>query len=158
MDGGGAGRKVKAMNCFEARHDFGAFWRRELPGERRAALRAHLARCARCDHAFRAFALTAPVLHSDSQPPLDRPGARTLGSDSRSSANSSVVRARRQEGRRWIAMCAAVTLFVAASVAAWLSVTTPVDSLSDAMSRQDQSPVRQLFEQSTAGTSNDFAG
>lgn len=55
-------------------------------------------------------------------------------------------------------MCAAVTLFVAASVAAWLSVTTPVDSLSDAMTKQDQSPVTQLFEQSTAGTSNDFAG
>ena len=37
-----------------------------LTPEGRTAFLAHVGRCARCDHAFRVFALTAPVLHSDS--------------------------------------------------------------------------------------------
>ncbi len=52
------------MNCFEARQDFVGFWQRSLDGERRRELLAHLAGCAKCDRAFRAFALTAPMLHS----------------------------------------------------------------------------------------------
>ena len=49
------------MNCFQARQEFVSFWRGELDGERRRVLLAHLAQCARCDKAFRAFALTAPL-------------------------------------------------------------------------------------------------
>lgn len=52
------------MNCFEARQDFVGFWRGTLDGERRRALLAHLKGCSKCDRAFRAFALTAPLLHS----------------------------------------------------------------------------------------------
>lgn len=52
------------MNCFEARQDFVGFWRRTLDEERRRALLAHLKGCLKCDRAFRAFALTAPMLHS----------------------------------------------------------------------------------------------
>ncbi len=52
------------MNCFEARQDFVSFWRGALDGERRRDLLAHLKGCAKCDRAFRAFALTAPMLHS----------------------------------------------------------------------------------------------
>ena len=52
------------MNCFEARQDFVNFWRGALDGERRRVLLAHLKGCAKCDRAFRAFALTAPMLHS----------------------------------------------------------------------------------------------
>jgi hypothetical protein len=51
------------MNCFEARQDFVSFWQSALDGERRRELLAHLKGCARCDRAFRAFALTAPMLH-----------------------------------------------------------------------------------------------
>lgn len=54
------------MNCFEARQDFVGFWRGALDGERRRALLAHLNGCSKCDRAFRAFALTAPMLHSRS--------------------------------------------------------------------------------------------
>jgi anti-sigma factor RsiW len=145
------------MNCFEARHDFAAFWRRELAGERRAALSEHLARCAKCERAFRAFAMTAPVLHSAAAPPARRSGARTIGADP-ARRKAFAARPHPQDGPRWVAICAAVTVFAAASLAAWLSVTTPVESLGDALNNSDQSPVTQLFEQSTAGTSNDFAG
>jgi negative regulator of sigma E activity len=145
------------MNCFEARHDFAALWRRELSDQRRAALSEHLTRCAKCDRAFRSFALTAPVLHSPAEPPAHPREARAIHADS---PRRLAVAASRQAhaGPRWAAMCAAVTLFAAASLAAWLSVTTPVESLDDALSIPDQSPASQLFEQSTAAASNDFAG
>lgn len=52
------------MNCFEARQDFVGFWRGALDGARRRELLAHLKGCSKCDRAFRAFALTAPMLHS----------------------------------------------------------------------------------------------
>lgn len=52
------------MNCFEARQDFVGFWQQALEGERRRELLAHLKGCSKCDRAFRAFALTAPMLHS----------------------------------------------------------------------------------------------
>ncbi|MGH7913426.1 MAG: hypothetical protein ACREPW_02085, partial [Candidatus Binataceae bacterium] len=49
---------------FEARQDFVDFWRSALDGERRSELLGHLKGCSKCDRAFRAFALTAPMLHS----------------------------------------------------------------------------------------------
>jgi len=54
------------MNCFEARQDFMRFWQSALDGERRRDLLAHLKGCSKCDRAFRAFALTAPMLHGGS--------------------------------------------------------------------------------------------
>jgi hypothetical protein len=51
------------MNCLETRRTFATFWRRSLAAEERAAVTSHLAECGRCDHSFRVFALTAPVLH-----------------------------------------------------------------------------------------------
>jgi hypothetical protein len=52
------------MNCFEARQDFVGFWQSALDSERCRELVAHLKGCAKCDRAFRAFALTAPMLHA----------------------------------------------------------------------------------------------
>ena len=52
------------MNCFEARQDFVGFWQSALGDERRRNLLAHLKGCPKCDRAFRAFALTAPMLHA----------------------------------------------------------------------------------------------
>lgn len=59
------------MNCFEARQDFVGFWRGALDGERRRELLAHLKGCSKCDRAFRAFALTAPMLHSKGEATLE---------------------------------------------------------------------------------------
>jgi hypothetical protein len=56
------------MNCFEARNDFVAFWRNALETEARAKLLVHLRDCPTCDHSFRIFALTAPVLYSATEP------------------------------------------------------------------------------------------
>ena len=58
------------MNCLEARREFPGFWRRSLAEEQRGALLAHLLGCDSCDHSFRVFALTAPVLHG--APPSPR--------------------------------------------------------------------------------------
>jgi hypothetical protein len=52
------------MNCFVARKEFVSFWRGTLGGERRRDFMVHLKKCNRCDRAFRAFSLTAPMLHS----------------------------------------------------------------------------------------------
>src|SRR5260370_14427185 len=52
------------MNCFETRQEFVSFWRGALDGERRQNLLSHLKGCPKCDRAFRAFALTAPMLHT----------------------------------------------------------------------------------------------
>jgi anti-sigma factor RsiW len=122
------------INCFEARQEFPAFWRRELAAERRAALVSHLARCAKCDRAFRNFALGAPVLHSASEPP-QRSAAEGQGAGARD------VRAARSAGavrgefvpRRGLAMSAAALVLIAASLAAYFSVTTP-DTLNDELS------------------------
>jgi hypothetical protein len=54
------------MSCFEARQDFVGFWQGALGDERRRSLLAHLKGCPKCDRAFRAFALTAPMLHGGS--------------------------------------------------------------------------------------------
>jgi hypothetical protein len=56
------------MNCFEVRKEFVAFWRRQMPPLERAAFSQHLGTCPRCDGSFRLFALSAPVLHSGTEP------------------------------------------------------------------------------------------
>jgi len=135
------------MNCFEARQDFPAFWRRSLESERRAELMAHLKGCAKCDRAFRVFALTAPVLYSDAEPKsrtTARPVVRRVALVSRSAAGA----------RSWLAMCASVMVIVAASFAAYLSVTAPVGNLTDELADSETSV--QLFEQELPGSSNDF--
>jgi hypothetical protein len=56
------------MNCLEARNDFVAFWQKTLLPDRRALLLAHLRECSGCDHSFRVFAVTAPLLYSAVEP------------------------------------------------------------------------------------------
>ena len=118
------------INCFEARQEFPAFWRQDLSAERRSALVKHLAGCQKCDRAFRNFAVSAPVLHSLTEPerrlPADRSGPR--GAQSRRSPG--VSRSEFQP-RRAMAMSAAAMVLIAASLAAYFSATTPVDTLSD---------------------------
>jgi hypothetical protein len=52
------------MSCLATRQRFADFWRRSLAGDDRAAFLTHLAECSICEHAFRTFALAAPLLHS----------------------------------------------------------------------------------------------
>jgi hypothetical protein len=56
------------MTCFEAKNYFVAFWQKTLADEFREQLLLHLGQCTTCDGSFRAFALTAPVLYSASEP------------------------------------------------------------------------------------------
>ncbi len=56
------------MNCFNARNDFVSLWQKTLSPSRRAELLSHLQGCPSCDRSFQAFALTAPVLYSLSEP------------------------------------------------------------------------------------------
>jgi hypothetical protein len=129
------------MNCFEARQEFPALWRKTLTAERRTDLLAHLKGCEKCDHAFRLFALTAPVLHGEMEQPAmrelrparaefslaDRP--RRFASPSREPVRSN----------RWIPMAAAAAIFVFATSAAYLSARGPSDPLGEALSIPDSS-------------------
>jgi hypothetical protein len=141
------------MNCFEARQDFAPFWRDALDDARRAELSAHLKDCAKCERAFRTFALTAPVLHSEAEPASRRTAVRVGAPAHRLGV---AVRAGTQP-RRWMAMCAMVTLFVSAGLAAYLSVTAPLETLTDALSSDAQEPAVQLFGADLTLSSNDLA-
>ncbi len=146
------------MNCFEARQDFPAYWRRELLEYRRAEINAHLGECAKCDAAFRTFAMTAPVLHSVQAPDSStaQPREFTLRSVTRAAAPSP--RANYREPRRWLAMCASVIIFIAASTGAYLAVTPPAGSLSEALTSPQEPSMQELFGSDTPDLSNDLAG
>jgi anti-sigma factor RsiW len=123
------------MNCFEARQDFRSFWRKELTPERRAAFLAHLAECPKCDGAFRSFALTAPVFHSDAEPGRSASTARQVPAAARREARAS------REPRRssaWLSIAAVLALFITGAAAAYFSVETPTESLSDAIQQPSQ--------------------
>lgn len=142
-------------NCFEARQEFAAFWRRELSPERRSALVRHLAECQKCDRAFRSFALTAPALHSVAEPPRRSGGERPQSRDTQSRRSPTVARGEYQS-RRKMAMSAAAMMLMAASLAAYFSVTTPIDTLSDELTSD---PVAtQTFGIDLNSTGEDFAG
>ncbi len=144
------------MNCFEARQDFRAFWRKELDAERRAALAAHLKECAKCDAAFRSFALSAPVLHSDSEPAPSETAARSDRSPRRDSARRGpAVYRETRSTRAWFSMAAAVALFVAGAFAAYFSVATPMESLTDAISQPE--PFVELVSADVQSAGSDFA-
>lgn len=152
------------INCFEARQEFPALWRKAATAERRANLLAHLENCGKCDHAFRLFALTAPVLHSERPPgsdsraagaprrdysPLDRP--YRYAASARASSPS----------RSWIAVGAAAMIFLFSSSAAYYSVKAPSDSLTDEISSSDSGSdseaTSDLFGSEFAPAGNDFA-
>jgi hypothetical protein len=121
------------INCFEARQEFPAFWRRELVVERRVALVSHLARCAKCDRAFRNFALGAPVLHSVGEPPRRAVAQGQSTRDARARRPAGVVRGEFVP-RRGLAMSAAAMALIAASLAAYFSVTAPIESQNEELS------------------------
>ena len=123
------------MNCFEARQDFRSFWRKELTPERRAAFIAHLAECSKCDAAFRIFALSAPVFHSHGEPDRASTIARRMPASARREA-----RAYREPFRSsaWLSIAAVLVLFITGVSAAYFSVKTPDETLSDAIHQPSQ--------------------
>jgi len=143
------------INCFEARQEFPAFWRRELPAGRRAELVSHLAGCARCDRAFRNFALGAPVLHSVGEPAARAAAEGQSARDWRGRRPAGVIRGEFVP-RRGLAMSAAALVLVAASLVAYFSVTTPVDTLNDELTTE---PVAtQILGSDLYPSSEDLAG
>jgi hypothetical protein len=129
------------MNCFEARQEFPALWRKTLTAERRGELLAHLKGCAKCDHAFRLFALTAPVLHGDMErhaEPSSRSARREFSLADRPRRFASVSRETPRQ-RRWMPMAAAAAIFVFATSAAYLSARVPNESISEVLSTPDSS-------------------
>ena len=123
------------MNCFEARQEFPAVWRKTATAERRADLLAHLKGCDKCDHAFRIFALTAPVLHGDMDQQASRatPARREFSLADRPRRFASVTR-EVSRPNRWLPMAAAAAIFVFATSAAYLSTRAPNESIGEALS------------------------
>jgi predicted anti-sigma-YlaC factor YlaD len=146
------------MNCFEARQDFPAFWRRELLEYRRAELAAHLGECLKCDAAFRTFAMTAPVLHSIQAPDTSAAQPREFTLKSPMHAAASNPRASYREPRRWLAMCASVIIFIVAATGAYMAATPPAGSLSEALTNPQEPSVQELFGPDAPDLSNDLAG
>jgi len=169
------------MNCFEARQGFVSFWQRSLEGERRRELLAHLKGCSKCDRAFRAFALTAPMLHSGSaaavapsrgvachespqrvpqdvprlELPLDMNGLRSA--DAKRAAEilrrASVYRlSDRRPSHRWREAAAGLSAVAAAVLLAYFSVATPSQSFDDALASSD------AISETAAQPETDFLG
>jgi len=126
------------MNCFEARQEFPALWRKTATAERRTELLAHLKGCEKCDHAFRVFALTAPVLHGEMDRPTAlaaRPARREFSLADRPRRFASVSReVSFARSNRWLPMAAAAAIFVFATSAAYLSARVPNESIGEALS------------------------
>jgi|SRR5579863_250648 len=123
------------MNCFEARNQFAAFWRRQMAADARTDLVAHLRECARCDHSFRLFALSAPVVHSAVEPEAGSRAQRNGGLHTVAlSARRSGTVARRDTmmKRHWRGAGAALTMAAAAMLAIYVA-TAPRDTFEEAL-------------------------
>ncbi len=134
------------MNCFEARQEFSALWRKTLTAERRVELLAHLKGCEKCDHAFRVFALTAPVLHGAMEPKLSRGLAQERREFSLADRPRRFASVAREVSRpnRWVPMAAAAAIFVFATSAAYLSARMPNESIGDELSAPESSMTSEM--------------
>lgn len=139
------------MNCFEARKEFPSFWRRTLTPTERTAFLAHVGRCARCDRAFRVFALTAPVLHGDSAPRVPMGVAQVSVATHESSPYARRVPVptfRHGAPVTPVVPRASRTVWAAAALAAaalfvlYIAAATPGQTLEDAITGED--PVSDL--------------
>jgi hypothetical protein len=129
---------LKKMNCFEARQQFRALWRKTAPREMRAALLAHLQSCAKCNHAFRVFAVTAPALHSDSKPPEYRTTSAVREFSPHDRPHRFASLSRSQGGTRQLfVMCAALAIFALSGTVAYWVDRAPDETVADAISDSD---------------------
>ncbi|MGH7814909.1 MAG: hypothetical protein ACREQI_13010 [Candidatus Binataceae bacterium] len=128
------------MNCFEARQEFAGFWRRTIAAERRPEVLAHLHECAKCDRAFRIFALTAPALHSEPAPDASKSAPSSPSEFPFGQAARRIAIAPRPAPPRWMAIAAAAAIFVLSGAAAGLATYAPAPSLADAISNAATNP------------------
>ena len=111
------------MNCFEARYLFVAFWQKRLDDERKAQLTSHLSRCRPCDRSFRAFALTAPTLHSVREPDWSRePASPAALSTEKPSSQAHPLEKSYPAGWQLSSLLSAFVLAAAAAVLVYLAV------------------------------------
>jgi hypothetical protein len=143
------------VNCFQTRKEFPNFWRRRLEPAQSDALAGHLERCGLCDQAYRLFALTAPVLYSDSEA-VDA----MLGSEERPrparDRRSRAAGADATESRATV--WTALSMLIAASVIAYVAAAAPSESLSDALSNSQASSAISAVQEPPSSFLDDFAG
>lgn len=141
------------MNCFEARQEFPALWRTTLTVERRGELLAHLKGCDKCDHAYRVFALTAPVLYGETERHASRVAAPARREFSLADRPRRFASASREVARpnRWFQMAAAAAIFVFATSAAYLSTRAPNESMGEAFSIPESSMTSDTETSETTG-------
>ncbi len=143
------------MNCFQTRKEFPNFWRRRLEPALAGELAGHLERCGLCDQAFRLFALTAPVLHSDAEA-IDA----MLGSEDRprparpTRSRAAAADAAESRATVWTAL----SMLIAAIVIAYVAAATPNESLSDALSNSQASSAVSAVQEPPSFFLDDFAG
>jgi hypothetical protein len=146
------------MNCFETRKDFVSFWRGALDGERRQMLLSHLKGCHKCDRAFRAFALTAPMLHGRGEAAeatggatpdsasqnidrlIDLKGTRRANAQRAAEIlhRASVYRiAQRRPMHQWREAAAALSAMAAAVLVIYFSLAAPPMSFDDVLTPPD---------------------
>jgi len=165
------------MNCFDARQDFVGFWQSALGDERRRNLLVHLKGCSKCDRAFRAFALTAPILHAGSgataqsargaapaggrldisHPELPGNIEGTRRADAHRAAEilrrASVYRlADRRPSHRLRDAAAGFSAMAAAALLLYFSLATPSQSFEDLMAPSDS------ISQTASQSDTDFLG
>lgn len=139
------------MNCFQTRKEFPNFWRRRLEPAQADELTDHLERCGLCEQAFRLFALTAPVLHSEAEA-IDA----MLGNEKRPRPARRTPAAGAAESRATV--WTALSMLIAASIIAYIAAATPNESLSDALSKIQTSSALSAVQEPPASFLDDFAG
>jgi hypothetical protein len=148
------------MNCFEARKEFAAFWRRTMPLTERARLVEHLMGCVQCDRSFRVFALSAPVVHSESLPEAAASASRpalNLVRLRRFAAARAEAFARRGPEHSWRVAAAAAALLVIGGFTAWSSTRWPVENFASVVADSPEVEAVSYSFDSTA-TATDVAG
>jgi len=145
------------MNCFETRKGLIAFWRRTMPLTERARLVEHLKACAQCDRSFRVFALSAPVVHSESQPgtavsaaqpPLNLVRPRRF----------ATARAEPRSSSQWPwQVAAAVALLFIGGISAWSSTRWPVDNFAESIASASADVDGAIYSSDSDATAFDSA-
>ena len=134
------------MNCLDTRQHFAGFWRKSLVLDERHGFLAHLAGCPPCNHAFRSFALTAPVLYGDlaRSPAAGAEGAAPGRAPAVRAGASGVGRLRAVEGFAILAAVAAALIVYLA----WPPRVTFEDAIVEddsGVARTTYSPADNLF-------------
>lgn len=141
------------MTCLEARREFPAFWRRAMPSASRARLVAHLHGCAECDRAFRAFALSAPVLHSElveEAMPQASPPPLNLVRPRRFAVPRSAPLARGGTWRTWKIAAAASLMITIGGLSAWSSVRWPSENFAESVAGDGVDVDRAIYSSDSA--------